>query len=49
MIFARSAAGRPAQAGNAALAAATAACTSASPPLATSASTCWVAGLTVLK
>jgi hypothetical protein len=47
--LARCGAGVAAQAGNAALAAATAALTSASPPLATSASTSCVAGLTVSK
>ena len=49
IILARSAAGVAAHFGKAALAAATAACTSASPPAATSASTCWLAGLTVSK
>ena len=49
IIFARSVAGRFAHAGNASFAAATAAFTSFSVPLATSASTSCVAGLTVSK
>ncbi|CKT22568.1 Uncharacterised protein [Mycobacterium tuberculosis] len=49
MSLARSGAGMPAHLGNASLAAATAALTSASPPEATSASTSCVAGLKVSK
>ena len=47
--LARSTGAAPAHFGNAAFAAATAACTSTAPPRATSASTSWVAGLTVSK